>query len=337
MYGTLADVIIQRGCPELERLVAVRSKGWKEEKLDQTFARQRHVSDNAEDKRNRDWYKRLNAVMEEIDGYSLCVPVMGSPKFLDLGCCPGGFASYILQRNRLATGVGVSLPVERGGHKFGLQERLRSRFQIHFADITSFQQLSPFFIDHPRLSPAPPQMRPASFDLVLLDGHQLRTDTSDYAAPWDMDRLLISQLILALQSVRTGGSIVFTLAHPERILTAKILYLLHVLSGDVIAIKPRTMHMTRGIFYAVALGVGKGAKGRQMPEMIRGLQDIWAATTFGGEEGKGRFIEGSELDFIIATEELETSHLDWLISVGQPIWDVQAQWLDKWFRSKGVV
>lgn len=300
------------------------------------FTRQRHIADNADDKLNKTWYKRSNTVMKEIDDYARCIPPMGSVRFLDLGCCPGGFTSYVLQRNRWARGVGVSLPVDEGGHKFVLGAHLRNRFHLHLADMTSYLQLGPSFSDHPRLRPAPAQMKPASFDLVLLDGHQLRTQKSDYSAPWDIDRLLISQIILAFQSVRTGGNMVVKLTHPERVLTAQILYILDVLSENLATFKPRTMHMTRGSFYAVATGVGKGEEGAKVPEMIRALQELWVETTFGGEEGNGRYIESSDLDFAISTEELKATYLERLIELGKDIWDYQAQSLDKWFLRKGI-
>ncbi|TFK49424.1 hypothetical protein OE88DRAFT_1662999 [Heliocybe sulcata] len=337
MPETWTDVILETGCPELEHLIALRAKGWQDEKLDQAFTRQRYIADNADKNLNMTWYKRSMTVMEEIDNYARCITPTGPLRFLDLGCCPGGFTSYVLERNGMARGLGVSLPVDQGGHVCCLEARARNRFQLYFADVTSFFQLSSSVIAHPRLRPGPPQMKPATFDLVILDGHQLRTQICDYSQPWDIDRLLISQIILALQCVRTGGKMVVKLTHPERVLTAKIIYLLDILSEDLVTFKPETMHTTRGSFYAIATGVGNGAEGAQMQEMIEGLQRAWLETTFGGVEGNGRNADGSDFDFVITTRDLQATYLGRLVELGRDIWNIQAEALDTWFKRQGIL
>jgi len=50
-------------------------------------------------------------------------PRKGPLRFLDLGCCPGGFTSYILSNNPSA---GISSEIETGGHRFLLEDRRRS-------------------------------------------------------------------------------------------------------------------------------------------------------------------------------------------------------------------
>ncbi|KAJ7855989.1 hypothetical protein B0H14DRAFT_3644934 [Mycena olivaceomarginata] len=87
----------------------------------------------------------MRKVLEEIDQVLRCVPDIMPFRFLDLGCCPGGFTSYILSKNPHASGVGISLPVERGGHACLLEEPHLRRFELHWADLTQYQ-LGPLIV-----------------------------------------------------------------------------------------------------------------------------------------------------------------------------------------------
>ncbi|EPQ53651.1 hypothetical protein GLOTRDRAFT_130988 [Gloeophyllum trabeum ATCC 11539] len=334
-HETLAEAIIARGCPQLQRLRELRATGWKDPKLDCDFAVQRTVADNADTELSFYWFNRMKAIMQEIDLWTHCVSLRPLD-FLDLGCCPGGFSSYILATNRNARGVGVSLPVEDGGHEYTLEHAHRPRFDIYFADVTSYQ-LGPTNVHHQRLYYLPSQISSTLFGLVILDGHQLRTQISKYKVPWDIDRLLVSQMIIALQVVRPGGNVVIKLTHPERITTAKILYMFDILSERLFTHKPRTMHQNRGSFYAIARGVGKGVRAAWQPRMLQALQELWLEITFGGIEGKGRFVEGADFDFAITTEDLHQKYLDRLISLGLGVWSVQARSLESWFRKKRIL
>ncbi|EPQ53652.1 hypothetical protein GLOTRDRAFT_45291, partial [Gloeophyllum trabeum ATCC 11539] len=304
-----------------------------EDKLDRAFVKQHSVADNADRKLQQYWFHNMKKIMREIDNHTGCIPFRRLD-FLDLGCCPGGFSSYILTKNRKARGIGVSLPVEEGGHESMLENEFQPRFDLYFADITSFQ-LGPSTIDHERFWSLPTPISSGRFDLVIVDGHQLRTQVSEYAAPWDIDRLLISQIIIALQTVRPGGTIIIKLTHPESIMTAKVLFLLESLSKRLSTYKPRTMHTKRGSFYAVARGLGKESD--RLPEVLHALKELWVEMTFGGEEGKGRFLLWGDLDFAVTTEELHRAYLDRLIELGRGVWDAQAQALHAWFKKKGVM
>lgn len=329
------QAILERGCPELQRLGELRALGWQEDKLDRAFVKQHSVADNADRKLQQYWFHNMKKIMREIDNHTGCIPFRRLD-FLDLGCCPGGFSSYILTKNRKARGIGVSLPVEEGGHESMLENEFQPRFDLYFADITSFQ-LGPSTIDHERFWSLPTPISSGRFDLVIVDGHQLRTQVSEYAAPWDIDRLLISQIIIALQTVRPGGTIIIKLTHPESIMTAKVLFLLESLSKRLSTYKPRTMHTKRGSFYAVARGLGKGAQGALLPQMLQALRRVWVEITSGGDEGKGRFLLWEDLDFAITIDDLEGTYLYWLIDLGRDVWKVQGHALKKWFDKMGIL
>jgi len=273
----------------------------------------------------------MKGLFLEIDVNLKCVPVQGSLDFMDLGCCPGGFSSYILSKNISANGTGVSLPVDDGGHQFLLEEHHRSRFHLYSTNLT-YYQLGPSIIDDDRLQTIPSQISEHSFDFVLLDGHQLRTQAS--ALPWDSDRLFISQLILGLQSVKERGTIIMKLPMPHKPIAARILYLFHTISSQLLRWKPRSMHANRGTFYMVAKGVGNGQEGPRIPIILQALKNLWVSLTFGGEEGSGRHLISGDLDFLISMDDLVGHHLDWLTKLGTPLWKVQKTALERLCEGK---
>ncbi|KAJ7461595.1 hypothetical protein FB451DRAFT_486185 [Mycena latifolia] len=268
----------------------------------------------------------MKAVFKELDNQTACIPRKGPLKFLDLGCCPGGFTSYILSKNSSAQGLGISSEIENGGHKFLLEDRHRARFKIYYADLTYY-----------RLGPLPTSAAPDAktmhalpfdsskrFDVVLLDGYQLRKHPS--ARPGDWDRLLVSQLIIGLQAARHGGTLVIKLADAEQVNTAKLLHMLDILSVNLETFKPRYMHATRGTFYAVAKGVGEGRGASRLLALVDALKELWVDLTIGGADGAGRVLAEDDLDFIIGTAEVrQAKYLDRLIELGQKVWAVQAR------------
>ena len=55
--------------------------------------------------------------------------------FLDLGCAPGGFTTWLLKNNKKARGTGVTLSSEAGGLRMQLEPGLQWRFRVHFEDV----------------------------------------------------------------------------------------------------------------------------------------------------------------------------------------------------------
>jgi len=332
-FRPLQAAIMKHGCHELTNLYHLRRRGWDNQELDQHFATQRSVADNADQKLERIWFCKMKKVLEEVDMQTHCIPRVGGMKFLDLGCCPGGFSSYILAKNRTAKGLGISLDVADGGHRYLLEAYLRPRHDLHYTNLTLYQ-LGPTRIMREDLKDIPSDIGNRTFDLALLDGHQLRTQQS--AMPWDRHRLGISQMILALQAVKKGGTIIVKLSRPEYHYTARILYLLDHLSERLSAYKPRSIHASRGTFYAIAQGIGGRAGMEKFSAILESFQSLWVELTYGGE-GSGRFLADEDLDFIISVDDLIKTYLDRLIELGRDAWEVQAEVLAKFLRYKDVI
>jgi len=230
--------------------------------------------------------------------------------------------------------VGISLAVEDGGHGLLLEENLRPRLELNIADLT-YYQLGLTIIADPQLKPLPFPPDSRLFDLVLLDGHPLRTSTSKGVAHANIaSRLLVSQLILCLQATAISGTIVMKLAKPERPVTAKLLYMFDMLSIDLASWKPVCMHATRDTFYVVAKGFGYGRQGYRLQEWLARLKVLWMSLTY-DEVRSSDGISATDLDFVATEMELkmfEYRHLQ----LSKHIWQVQTSSLEGWKRAEGL-
>jgi len=319
----------------LEKLRPNLKCGKRAPSLNAHFHYQRKLSDAPGPELQQTWFRGMKNVLEELDQVLRCIPQTCPFRFLDVGCCPGGFSSYILNKNLNSTGTGISLSVESGGHSFLLEEHLRPRLDLKLADVT-FYQLGLTTINDPRLQPFPFHPDSPKFDLVLLDGHPLRTSAGQGL---NGDRLLISQVLICLQAISVSGTIIMKLSRPERVVTAKLLYMLDVLSLSLTSWKPVFMHATRPTFYVVAKGVGYGRQGYRLPEILFGLSSLWMELTYGRADGsgRGRVMDAEDLDFIVSKAELDRTFGNRLQQLGQHVWLVQEQSLRGWYQQSGVV
>ncbi|KAG8746255.1 hypothetical protein FRC10_005504 [Ceratobasidium sp. 414] len=218
--------------------------------------------------------------------------------FLDLGCCPGGFTTYVLSKWPYARGVGVSLPVELGGHSLAVPLEFRNRLEIHWADVTMFN-LAPALLhgcwDTSIFTPCP--IPPLAFDFVMVDGHQPPCMTvNDPRGTWSRDRLLLSQLLTALRAVKPTGTLLAKLSLQVSVpLMERVVLALSRLSpAPVRAIKPTSIYATAATFYILIQGLDRA----RCFYMTRVLEGLWYFMTFGGPTGFGRGLSDSDMDLI---------------------------------------
>ena len=148
-------------------------------------------------------------------------------KILDPCMAPGGYTASALKYNPSAIACGVTLPFAKGGHKLLLQS---SRYSVKFLDITmlasefgvdevpfAHPEHASFFRERPYLG--------QTFHLVFYDGQVLRThQRAEHREQQEALRLTVSQLILALQRIRPGGTLVILLHKLEAWDTTELLY-----------------------------------------------------------------------------------------------------------------
>lgn len=122
------------------------------------------------------------------------------------------------------------------------------------------------------------------FNLILLDGHWLRTHRASVHRPLDGNILLISQLVVAFERVAKGGTLICKLSRPEFTLTATVLYALDQISENLTLVKPVTSHATRGTFYAIAQCIASmRERETARANYARTLRAVWWELCFAGE------------------------------------------------------
>ncbi|TFY62293.1 hypothetical protein EVJ58_g3950 [Rhodofomes roseus] len=118
--------------------------------------------------------------------------------FLDLGCAPGGFSTWVLENNRSASGVGITLSPEARGLRLQLDSRFHAQFQCSFDDVC---RIAAGDID---IASVPA----AGFDLVIAQATIMFKDD----VRWNESiGLVYAQLLVAFQHLAQGGSLITSL------------------------------------------------------------------------------------------------------------------------------
>ncbi|KAF9027824.1 hypothetical protein BDZ89DRAFT_987059 [Hymenopellis radicata] len=332
---TLRDIISSEN-PGAKDLFKLKNKVRQDKMLRLHISAQQDVADNADEDLGQTWFKKMAKIMGQIDNHvKYCVPfpkVGRQFRFLDLGCCPGGFSTYILKKNKTSTGLGVSLPPDAGGHAFLMDPVLQERYSVIFSNIVQFQLgLEPVFYPYthplPTFPPLPPQLTSREYDLILLDAHQLRNQVDAGAL------LAVSQIIIALSTTKVEGStIVMKLSNAETPYTARILFMLYMLSSSLIAYKPYLMHRTKATFYAIARGVGGGAvRHSYLQRFLPQFQTLWKELL----TRQNSMFGNHDLDFIASDSDL-IAYAPILNDLCRGVWEVQKNALEALSETLGV-
>ncbi|KAG8746249.1 hypothetical protein FRC10_005498 [Ceratobasidium sp. 414] len=259
---------------------------------------------------------RMRFALQEMDKG---IDFVKGERFLDLGCCPGGFSTYVLSKLPTIHGEGVSLPVEQGGHSLAIPVELRSRFQIHWGDMTRFNH-APEHAGSGRLSGRPNfPVPPNSFDLVLADGHippelMMVKEAQRFAR----DLLLVSQLLAAVRAVKLGGTILVKLSLSlanktfDGLMHRIVLGLDKLSDTPLVALKPKSIYGSRGSFYVLVRDVE--AVPRRMVELS--LESAWV------QLAEGQNINPKALDRLASASETRRKQ-EWLMGFLEPVEEVR--------------
>ncbi|KIO30246.1 hypothetical protein M407DRAFT_225086 [Tulasnella calospora MUT 4182] len=321
-YEKLSTTVIATGCQAFADLHELTRKGWKDPSLDAHFQNLKRMSAQPSTVETAgSWCKTYCKSMHNMNRQMKFIPD-GPFNFLDLGCAPGGYSKCILETNPRSVGTGVCLPVQDGGYLFMLPKYMRARYTVHYADMTKYNLRK----GEPKGYAYPPPFQPASFDLVIADAHPLHTREFNARVP---HVLLVTQLIIAINAVKEGGTIFIKLSKPASFTTASVLYLMDSICSSLETIKPRTVHRNRGTFYTIARGVQRG-------EVLKGYLDVLHQMR--------RDLLNSVLDSgsvpsvyerITTLARLKECYIPRLIELGTPVWEVQREHLAWFIRNKG--
>lgn len=204
-------------------------------------------------------FQKCFGVMDELfeahDYLRGLVPEMGF-KFLDLGCAPGGFSSYLLQDPRCQLGFGVTLPSSLGGFPM----RLRcSNFLLQQGDLFEL---------------GPQDLIAKDVHVCICDAQYMRNEVA-----WDEKytgvrcrskqhgvwALLVKQFWLGLNRLLTGGMLIFRFGWrdgpPEDLATVwykkctlRLFALLHDLFTQVKEVKSDHFNALQSSFYVCCSG-----------------------------------------------------------------------------------
>ena len=258
---------------------------------------------------------------------------------LDLCAAPGGFIATALKYNPTATVCGTTLPEALGGHpvlvKYGTAD---PRVNLDFRDITMLGKefgLSDTEGTNATLSCDRPFLG-ESFDLVFCDGAVLRTHApyrDEKRETFEAGRLTCSQLILALQRIREGGTLIMLLHKVE---TWNTLRTLHAFPGfaNIQLFKPKKCHTSRSSFYLIATGVRPEAPAAKIA--VEKWKAMWKEATVGApkdpaqEDPSNSLARNGEQDVNRLLQEFGGN----VVQLAEPVWLVQRDALSKktWTR-----
>ncbi|KAG8746253.1 hypothetical protein FRC10_005502 [Ceratobasidium sp. 414] len=329
----LADLIFLRNEVDLISLPSV-TFGEKSERVDQYFENRRKSWTSGTHKPDPTSF--INTFCSALQNMDREMRFVRTKRFLDLGCSPGGFATYVLRTNPEATGIGISIPVEVGGYDLYIPSSLLPRIDIHIADLMNYD-LAPSIAKPTSSTQAAPPLpfETASLDLIICDARWVQ-HPDNLQRPWNWTRLLLSQLLIALHAVAPGGTLFLRLSHVDRTLTGRILLALCRIGNFVKSVKSSTFQAKLGYFYVLVQGVDR--KSGEFGELVAALERLWYVMSFEGDEGYGRDITGEDEDSITTEEELMSEDgLLKLVRLGTPIWNIQHRALCGFLKKSGVL
>ncbi|KAL4985461.1 hypothetical protein BDW68DRAFT_198790 [Aspergillus falconensis] len=274
--------------PEFQRLCELRKMGWENPTGDTFFAKQRQAADNADAKTAMYFYKMMQEIAADMNRLTGVFDITSTagvdscPAILDMCMAPGGFLATALKIIPTAQVLAFSLPSSEGGHKAAPCLRKYSNITAHFLDITmlaedigiSAAEIPPSHPDFSKFLPAyfNPDHR---FDLALCDGQVLRKQArSAYREKREATRLTLTQLILSLEHLKPGGTMIVLLHKIEAPDTVQLLYAFEKFS-TVRVYKHARYHAKRSSFYMLASDVQ--ADSRQAREVVERWKRVWEA------------------------------------------------------------
>ena len=256
------------------------------------------------------------------------------PCIMDLCMAPGGYTASAIKLNPNATVFGVTLPKALGGHLVLLKPRHRTK--VTFTDITMEAAelgVTDLPEEHPDLALFKKQRllpKEAKFDLIFCDGQVLRTHAEHRHTdrePHEATRLTSAQLVIAMQHIRVGGTMITLLHRPDHWNTLQFLQSFDKFSR-VQLFKPKTAHASRGSFYLIAQDINPD-HAHALAARDSWLQR-WKDTTF-DRKYQAQPSEQEVLDVLNTFGER-------LIELAEPIWAIQKQGIEnsKWFKNETV-
>ncbi|CZR68301.1 uncharacterized protein PAC_18200 [Phialocephala subalpina] len=301
---------------ETEYAIGEEKKGqgpdWQNLKGDEHFQQQKQRADGASKQAAAKFYRMMQEIGDEMqeatNALSLSNGSRNELQILDLCMAPGGYTASALKYNPTAKAFGITLHPEQGGHQV-LFNSPRSTVLYH--DITMFA--TEFGVDQVPLTH--PEHDSFSSETPFLNQ---RFDLASAMA----SRLTVSQLILALQRIRPGGTLIMLLHKIEAFDIVELLYIFSQIS-EIQAFKPAKKHAIRSSFYLIAKNIQPDSKAAKLA--IVAWKKAWWNTTFAGE-GAGALRKEIDEESV---QNVINAFGDKLAALAGPVWKIHAEALSK--------
>ena len=283
--------------------------------------------------------RKIGDEMHAKSGGTLTLP-RSNARVLDLCMAPGGYTASVFKHSPHAVVCAFTLHPAMGGHEHLL--RKDTPVNIRFGDITMLHKefgVEEIPHDHCEFSIFDSRRLwdGKKYDLVFCDGQALRThNTADYRRQVEATRLRISQLILAMQRIETGGTLIMLLHVSEAYETIKILHLFDNIA-ELQLFKSTSFHMKRGSFYLIAKNVQPG-----YPEAVAAVHEwkkVWKELTFPTLDENGQAkppMVTNESERAGQVSDLLETFGERIIELGEPLWQIQKEGLAtaRWTKQK---
>lgn len=252
-------------------------------------------------------------------------PSQDGRSILDMCMAPGGFLAIALSYNPEARALAFSLPKQNGGHLVLLPKR--PNVKLKFLDVTMLAEdmgLPNIPHEHPDIKNFLPSQfgTRESFDIILCDGQVLRNHgRADYRERTEASRLCLTQLTLALNHLKPGGTMIVLLHKVEAPATVQLLHTFDKFAS-VQLFKHMKFHAKRSSFYMLASNIRADSEDAKMA--VERWRYQWKIATFGTFND---YCEAFRMDFLNVEVILEEFGPR-LIEIGREIWNIQANALE---------
>ena len=299
------------------------------------FDLERNSADHFHDDQT-EHFKLMKRIGDEMQRET-CALSLQHPKaeVLDLCMAPGGYTASVCKYSPQAHVSAITLPECQGGYHILVRHGSGTRVEVMQADITMFAaefevtEIPPDSqLDTAMFSFERPFLKP--FDLIFCDGHVARTQKMlSHSRVTEASRLTCSQLIIAMERIKSGGTIIVLLHHADYYDNVKLIRLFDKISRLQL-FKPVKGHAKKSSFYLVAKDMQPGRVVARAA--VSTWKQIWKDATFpstAAPTGGGNDAQDEAEALLKQAEREKDSHelIDSfgkrLIELAEPLWETQ--------------
>ena len=309
-------------------------KGWDNPNVEEKFKKRRHRVDYADQKSLDPYFDRMCEIGDEMESLTnvFSPSHLSHQKInvLDLGMAPGGFSASAMKHKPGSTVRGVTLSIDQGGYPLSVTALPGCQMDVEYLDITMLAEefgvtkIPPNHPEGDKFSTAR-LFANETFDLVFCDGKVLRNHPRpEHREPLEPTRFILAQLILAMQRIKPGGSLVVSLHKADSWSSMQLIRQIDRFASVQLFNAPTAQRVSSS-FHLIAKEVRPESDTAK--EAVKKWKEVWWRATFGGEKGTGE-AESSEPEFV---EGFLDEFGERLINLALPVWQLQVEVLRKEF------